>query len=128
MAEKALFYALKNDAGVSALVGTGVYGLRAPEGTPKPYVVFQRVATDPVAATDGNDSLIHYRHQVDCYDTSYAGARALAAEVKRAVLAMSGTINGVSGIKTLALSDSDDFGEKTDTFRVRQDFSIWAEE
>jgi len=79
-----LFALLSQAAPVTALVGPRIYPLRAPEGQPRPYVLYQLISRVPDGAPACHFGDVA-RVQLSLFADSYAQVSALAAAC-RAVL------------------------------------------
>jgi Protein of unknown function (DUF3168) len=85
-----------------------------------PFVTWQRLASpvDNVLAANGSPPINHTRFQVDCYDLTYRGAKALADAVIAAFAAW--TVQNV-----LVSSPEDFFEDQIRAYRVLLEFSVW---
>lgn len=84
-AETDLYSALTGNSGVTALVGTRIYPNRVPLGTVYPAIGYRMITSGLVGSNNCQESRI----QVDFFDTTYSGAKA----VRDAVLSV---VNGLS--------------------------------
>lgn len=85
--EAHLISTLLTDAGVSLAVGSRIYPMTAPQGTPLPRVTVQKISAVRTYTTQGQADLVESRVQVDCWGRSFGEAK----EAARAVIAaMSG--------------------------------------
>lgn len=95
--ETAFFDLLKGDAGVGALVGAGsaarIYPLLAPAEVARPYVTWQRIASEP-ADLAGRTVGERITVQVDCWADTFDAAVALGAAVRAAVEPSAGAVRG----------------------------------
>jgi len=73
---------LKGTAAVSALVAARVWPMVAPQGQALPYLVYRRVDSVPVNHAGGTTADDFTRIQLDCYASTYDGARVLADAVR----------------------------------------------
>lgn len=115
-------------AGLSALIGDRLYPMRLPEGVTFPAMTYQRISTPRMRSHSGPSGLASPRFQYDCWDVTYAGAGAVARELR---LALDGYRGGMGQIETFAnfLEDErDDFDPATDQFRVIVDAIVWHRE
>lgn len=71
-------------APVVALVGTRISPLIRAQGLTLPAITLQRITLIPSNTFAGNGGLDDTRLQVDCWDATYDGARALAIAVRAA--------------------------------------------
>jgi hypothetical protein len=111
MIQQDLFTAL------SGVAGGRVFPNIAPGNVQKPYVVYARVSSAPENTLADGASVENTRLQVDCFDTTYAAAVALAEVVKAAMKN--------SAITHLVLLEQDQFEPEANAHRVILDFSIW---
>lgn len=106
------------DAAVTAAVGAKVWWVRRPQGQVAPLAIMTMVSNVPAIAMAGETNWTDSRVQIDCYATTYAGARAVA----RAVSALLGGYSGTEGTTEFQgifrISDRDLF-EAGDTDRDR---------
>lgn len=116
--EPSIFSALTADATVSGLVGTRVYPLVLPQKAGLPAVSYLRVSGRQEMSLSGLSGLEAPRIQIDCWATTYAGAKALAAAVRAAMLS-------ATAFKVGSVSDRDLYEDDTNVFRVSIDFSVW---
>lgn len=76
-------------AGVTAIVGSRITPMVRPQDLTLPAVTMQRISMIPSNSMQGNASLDIARVQIDCWDATYAGARAAATAVRAAMDAAS---------------------------------------
>lgn len=81
-AEEALVARLKSTAGVTALVGTRIFPMEAPQGAVTPWIVYQRVSTNPFTVLVGRSGLDDPRLQYTVWADTYSSARAVATQVR----------------------------------------------
>lgn len=115
MIGKAIHARLKAHTGTAALVESRIYPLRLPQGPTYPAIRYQVISTPRTHLMgDTADASIqaHARVQVDCYDETYAGVRALAEQVRLALSRWSGTAGGVT-VEVVFLDDERDLDEPT---------------
>lgn len=75
-------------ATLSGLASGGAWANAAPDQPTTPYLVFARVSGVPENTLAGDrPGLVKVRMQIDCYDLTYEGVKALAESVKTAMLA-----------------------------------------
>lgn len=121
--ETDLFALFGADAGVAALLlgsdgGLRAYPLLAPPGVAKPYVTWQRVASEP-AQLAGRGEGERITLQVDCWADTFDGAAALGAAVRAAIQPGSGVIRGALE------SDLDDYEDASGLFRRMQTYVLY---
>jgi hypothetical protein len=84
-AEEVLVARLKATPGVTALVGTRVYPMEAPQGAPTPWIVYQRVSTNPFGVLRGSSGLDDPRVQFNAWADTYSTAYAVAIQVRQSL-------------------------------------------
>lgn len=129
--EEALFDVLKTHAALTALVGTNparIYWMRAPQGSPKPYVVLQAISSVPDVTHGGPSGLVAARVQADCYSDSYGTAKTVARAVTGRLSGFRGSSSGVVFDGVFKDAERDEYEDEASTdklFRVSMDFIIW---
>lgn len=129
--EEALFFHLTVDPDVSALVGTRVYPLVAPQDADLPLLVYQRISTPRVRSHSGPSGLAYPRFQITARATSVSQLRDLANKVRIALDGFKGVMGGGSGVNVGASfqeNERDVYGETTKEYSVQMDFTIWHRE
>jgi hypothetical protein len=119
----ALYGILSADAAVAALISDRVYPKTAPQGTPRPYLVFHKTFRRPLQTLTGS-SLSRGLWQLDAWadDPDEAGAVGAAVE---AVLDGFGGDAGGRSLRIMLDNDSDDYEPDTSLYRQSLDFVIW---
>lgn len=120
--ETALFTRLTSThAGTAALIGTRCYPLRLPQKPTFPAVVYQRVSSSgQIGTTDRRTP----RLQLSCWATTYAGARALAVQVRAALEEYADATIRMGRV----VNEIDDFDETTELQRVILDAFLTVNE
>lgn len=128
MIETDLYAYLAAYSGLTALVGTKIFPIVAPQGTARPCVVFLKVANDRKYTHTGFAGLSETRVQVSCYADAYetdgatVGALAIAAQVTAAMEAWP----GAAGIQAVfADGERHIYEEETDVHHIPLDFIVW---
>ena len=104
-------------AALAGVAGGRVFPNIAPNNVQKPYVVYARVSSAPENTLADGAPVQNTRLQVDCFDTTYAAAVALAETVKAAIKS--------SAITHVLVLEQDQFEPEASLHRVILDFSIW---
>jgi ornithine cyclodeaminase/alanine dehydrogenase-like protein (mu-crystallin family) len=121
MSVEVVLAALKADAGVTAIVGSGVNArisaLMKTQGITIPAVTLQRISLEPQNHLRGHAGLDSVRVQVDSWEHTYAGVRALADACRSAL----------QDADHVMLGEIDNYDPETDPglYRITQDFQIW---
>ena len=112
----------------SFLAGTRVSPRRLPEGVTLPAVTYQMVTSPKVTTRDaGPASLAISLYQFTCYATTYAGARALAKQVRLALDGYQGTMGGASGVRVdgaYVSDERDGYTESLEMYQVQVDVML----
>ncbi|MDD2728174.1 DUF3168 domain-containing protein [Malikia sp.] len=97
--------------------GSRVFPQVAPEGTEKPYIVYQRVSSSSENTLDGRSGLVNTRMQIDVFARTYAQA-----------LSVTSAIDGLMDaweVQNISILSADSFEPDTRLHRVTSDYSIW---
>ncbi len=132
MIEKSLRGALLGNATVAALVGTRIYPMILPQARvwPGPSLTFQRISTTSPVALTGETGPERMRVQIDSWDDSWTGVRALAIAVKNALQGFAGALGGGEELFGVFMDSQRDFFESEvgpsgeGMYRVSQDFFV----
>jgi hypothetical protein len=106
-------------APVVALVGTRISPLIRAQDLVLPAVTLQRITLTPSNTFAGNGGLDNTRLQVDCWDATYAGARALAIVVRAA-------FDAVPVLMTLELDNNFQLDPVPGVYQITQEYQIWS--
>jgi hypothetical protein len=134
--ESALVDYLRNDAGLSALIGQRIYPLVLPDPPTSPALVYQLITGTGDVAHDGPLDLSDARYQFDSWSETYTGAKRVSAALQAALLGFRGEFGGdllmpwqpgESWRATIpAKPRSNDFFEReTGLYRVSDDYRMW---
>lgn len=107
---------------LSSLADGRVYPTIMPHGATVPTIIYTMISADRMRSLAGATALINAVIQVDAWDRTYGGAKALAAQI-RAALDPYGADMRVGGIS----ENADFFESETGLYRSSADYSIWAE-
>lgn len=128
MLAKAIYPLLNNDATLTALVGSKIYPVKAPQNTSVPFVVFTVNATLPVNTKEGVATKEQKQLQVDTYASTLANAGDIAEAIRNILDNHSGTTNNVN-IRQMWFDDEDygDFIEDLGFFSISQAYEVIIE-
>lgn len=116
--EEDIFTALDDHAGLTALIASRIYPIKAKQSPTYPYVVYKGISDNQINTLSGGGGRANKRFQMDVYANTYSDVRAVADQVE---LAMS-----TSSVINIMLSRIDvDFDADSDKYRVILDFSVW---
>ena len=117
--EIVLLRTLREDAGLSAMVGNKVFALVIPQGTKLPCITFQRIGGMPANTLSGHSGLEEIDLQIDVWARDYDEAKAIAKAV-RAAMPPSGP-----RFSAHLIEDQDLYEDGTNYFRVNMEFKVW---
>jgi hypothetical protein len=105
--EAFLFQRLTSQTAVSQYIGSRVYPLIAPQGTPLPLVVYQRTGVERPQSLAGNVGNPVVTLQLTTYGTSYTSVKSIARAVRLAVDGWTGTTAGVTIQRSTLQTEAD---------------------
>lgn len=123
-AEEALVARLQVDAGVLALVSTRIYPLITPQDVSMPAIAYQRISNVIDRTHSGFATRSVTRFQLTCQASSYAGAKALAVAVRRALESWVGAASDPAVMASFVDNESDGYGDNVQAPVVRMDVLI----
>lgn len=134
--EEALRTVLIGNVGVSALVGTRVYPVVAPQGASLPAVVYQRISANRQHHLQGPSGLTQVRMQFTAIATTYSAMKALANALRQALDGYRNTVSGVFVQAVLSAGEREQFigetvqsGAEADmTYSTQLDMLVWHSE
>lgn len=127
---------LSGDGTLTALVGTRIYALTAPQDDQLPDVTFQRIGSEPTHAWNADPGLVRAEVQVDCWGRTLAEAASVRDAVVGAFSRYGGTAGGTAIQEALLMNDFEQHDTdatpvgRTDTgvYRRTLEFAVWYEE
>lgn len=125
MLGSAVYSILSDDATLTAITGTKIYPVQAPQRISVPFIVYRENGTLPVDQKDGSAPIDKIQLQVDIYSNSYIQAHTIATQVRSLLDAYTGTVSGVV-IRQIWFSDQDDgdFLEDMSFYGVSQIYEV----
>lgn len=133
--QSALYEHLKDDSGISAIVGDKVYPLVASGDDSPPYITFQLITRRHEHDLGAASGLARTRIQVNCWESTAALAEALADTVRESLDGFSGTMGttNAAAVKSCRLDGeveaydppADADRAEAGVFSVKMDFLIW---
>lgn len=129
--EQAIKKELMVASGVTDLISTRLYYVRAPQNVTKPYVVFFKVSAPREYSHNGVSGLAQSRFQFSCFATTYYVAKQITEAIRAAIEAFSGTMGGDGGAgvgSCFCVNESDMYEDDTQLFHVAVDYLIWHHE
>jgi hypothetical protein len=119
---------LKATAGVTAIVGTKIYPMLAPQSATIPYIVYEKTLDSPVNDANGTGSTSQKRYTVACFAATYDGAQTLGAAVQAALSGWKDSSNCIWHLDT----SSDEVGEVMsgrdvpEYYASIQEYNVWC--
>lgn len=133
--EEAIVSYLSGYSGLTSLVSTRVYPMRAPQSVTVPYVLVQRISTPRMLTQDmsgATGTLAHPRIQIEGWAETYLAAKAITDQVRAAMNGKTGSIGSGAHALTIGAALIDDeqpeFEPEVNLYRSRCDFIVWHEE
>jgi hypothetical protein len=130
--EEGIVYLLKNNAGVSALVGTRVYAQKLPQTPTTPALTYQLITPRSLISHQGMSGTAYPRYQITGWDTTEAGISALMKAVRICMSCYKGTVgaapNTVVIQASLPVGGYETYEPETGLFMRALDFEIWHAE
>ena len=122
----AIYNILSNAAPLTALVGTKIYPVSAPQTTAFPFVVYSIGGGNVTDQKDGSSPIDDNGLEIDCYAKSYRDAHGVANAIRTALDDYSGTAAGIviRRIYINAPSNDGDFIEDHGFFAVGQNYTV----
>lgn len=132
--EERLCYLLSSDALIASMVSRRIYPNIIPERAAMPAITYQQISGDRDHDMDGAEGYVTGRFQINCWDSSYGGAKDLSDIVRMALDGYSGLVS-THYIQRIFLMDEGDMPEvepELNSTRIRYgkrlDFEIvWNE-
>lgn len=125
MIETGLYEFLSTEASIAAINGAQVYPLVKPQNEDQTSIVYRFLPKQFGRTFCGEPNITLSRVQLDCWATSYAGAKALATAVRQALDFYSGDMGGFPVLSVQWQFENDDFEDDIRFYRVIQDIKIF---
>ena len=122
--ETEIVQTLQNHPGMAALVVTRIYPMLMPQNPTLPAIVYQKISGPRSYSHSGDQNLTFTRYQFSCWAHTYAGAKALAAQLRDC---LSGRKYGVIRA-SFCVNELDDYDPISKDFRIIVDFHFWVAE
>ena len=131
--EAALFDLLILNSTVSAQVSRRVYPQIIPQNTSYPAIRYNQISGVRDHTLTDTSQMVPARFQIDCYGSSYANARTMAAAVRGVLDNYHGTVGSIVIQCVHLIDEGDYFSEQVGVDQLRrygktQDYMIWYNE
>lgn len=128
--ERVTYTLLKNDAAVTAIVGTRIYPVMLPQQQPTPAIVYEIISSPRMGVIDARDAthLTRTRVQINLLSADYYTLRTLRDAVMAAMQFERGSIGGVTVHSVLPAGEGpDSYDQPLRLFMRPLDFLITHE-
>lgn len=125
MIETGIAAYLNADAGLTALVGTRIFPVLAPQGVTAPYVIFARAGAARSSTTCGTDKKVAGTWQFDAYAKTYKTAAQIARALRLALIDYTGLMGDTPVDRVFLETEFDLDDPEPGLFRVSQTYTIW---
>lgn len=126
--EEGLVDYVLDQAGITSLIGTRIAPAPLSQKSTLPAITYQLISVEDALLHDGPMGLPQPRIQLDCWASSYAGVKALAAAVKVAIHGYKGTMGTVQVEQASVVNLVDSYEPNTGKWRVIVDTVIQYKE
>lgn len=102
-AEKVTYAVLSGAAGITAIVGTRIFGGGLPQGQALPALAYELISDVPVRTLNGlaGSNMWEARIQATAFDDDYAGVKSLLEQVLASMEFKSGPIAGITVVAVI---------------------------
>jgi len=125
---KAVDYILRNTSGVTNLVSTNIFPVRATQGAAYPYITHQFLSNRPMSTHDGPSSFDFGTVQVNIYATTAGEAQDIMEAVRTALDRKTpGTYNGTAVAQIDYIGEShlyEDEAENDQVYYIASEFDV----
>lgn len=120
--ESKLFTLLSGSTVITSVASTRIYPLAVPQSVEAlPSLVYTRIGGQRVYALSGYSSLENPTIQIDCWATSYAGAKDLSTRV-------ASVMDSATSFKAILVNDLDALEWDLGFYRLTQEWSVWNQD
>ena len=123
--ETKLFATLDAHPGLSALTGSRIYPLKAPQNATLPYVLYTMITAIPTPAMGDDAPVTQYIFTLESIGSTYGESKQVAAQV-RDCLQRYVEGNGADQIRSTHLtSETDLYDDTVEYYRTEQNYDIY---
>ena len=115
MIEIDLYTRLKDDAALSALVGSRIYPKKAPQNVQTPYIVYHVITDTNNQCIEGEVYQSDTRFQIDCWSKKYSEVVLVKNAVKASIIGFKSSYQ---------ISTMDDYEPETELYREMIDLTL----
>lgn len=116
--EQDIYSALSGFSGLSSLVSSRIYPIKAPQSPTYPMVVYKRISNNELNDLSGSSGIGNSRFQFSVYAETYSALVGVADQINLAMAA--------SSINHVLISRIDlDFDDVADKYSIAIDYSLW---
>ena len=111
MIETELLSLLKNDPGITDIIGARVYPLYLPQGLRTAAIVYQQIGSSEDYSTAGAIGIVDYRFQITCWSPTSLPTVQLAAAVRNCLTNAGFSTEGILAVRIEGTGDIGYVGE-----------------
>ena len=126
--EAAIYSHLTAQAGLTALIGTRLYPLKAPDSATDPYVVYTKVSAVREVSHSGTSNLTQARIRFGCWSADYLTAKNVSLQIVKALNGIRFTAGGGESYGGNMDQERDLFDEDAKMHQVSVDYLFWHKE
>jgi len=114
-----VYTTLHSYSGVSNLVSARIYPSIVNQDPTYPAISHSQVSEANITALSGASDCVNPTWQIDAWDTTYSGAKALMAQIRSAM-------DSATLFKSVLVNEIDLFEPDLTIYHIMAEFSIWA--
>ena len=124
MIESALMTKLNAIAGVTALVSTKIYFVKAPQDVTAPYLVIQKISAPRSHSYEGADGLVTSRWQFTAFATTYKSVKDIGDAIRAGLDGFTGLFGAVRVGYCLYDNETDLYDDDARLYGLAADYLI----
>jgi hypothetical protein len=123
--EAGIYSRLVAYAGTTALVGTRVYPIQAPQNPTYPFIVYTRTDTSPVTSLIDDTTLNSAFLSVDSYAATFSEVKALRNQILLALKRYHGTSGGVVIEDAFLRGENHSYDPDLEIYQISTTFEVF---
>lgn len=126
--DEALVAFFASQSGVTALIGTRLYPMVAPQNPTYPHAIYQRISSVRTGSLAGDSGLVDPRFQISAKAQSYAAARNTCIALRDAISGYQGLMGALPVSASVAESENDLYYDDIGVFQSSFDVFLTHQE
>jgi hypothetical protein len=125
--EQALLTYLLTQSGLTALVASRIYYVKAPQDVTEPYIIMLKVSSPRNHSYDGSSHLAESRFQFSIFATTYKETKDIAIQLQNALQGKTGNIGTAPGVDVGGIfydNETDLYEVETGLFHCAVDYRV----